>query len=333
MTLRSPTMEDVASRAGVSRALVSIVFRGAPGASEATRERVLAAATDLNYQPDRRASRLGRSRTRMLGVVFSVGHAFHGELVDGVYTAVAGSGYEVVLSAVTPRRGEEDAVRALLAERCEGVLLVGPTMGAGALAELAARVPVVAALRDVRATGVDVVRSDDAAGLRLAVGHVHDLGHTRVAHVDGGRAPGSAQRRRGFHTAIRRLGLDDGLVLPGGLTEADGARAAAALRELRAAEWPTAVMAFNDRCALGVIDDLRRHGVGVPEDLSVVGFDDITAAGYAHIALTTIRQDADTIGRLAVARLTSRLDAEASPGPPAVVPPTLVVRGTTGPAS
>lgn len=324
-------MEDVAARAGVSRALVSIVFRDVPGASDATRARVLAAAAELGYQPDRRASRLGRSRTRMLGVVFSVGHAFHGELVDGVYAAAAGTGYEVVLSGVTPRRGEGEAVRALLAERCEGVVLLGPSMRAADLSELARRVPTVAALRDVRATGVDVVRTDDAAGVRQAVEHLHALGHTRVAHVDGGRAAGAAQRRRGFRTALRTLGLGEGLVVTGGLTEEDGARAGQQLRERPARQRPTAVVAFNDRCALGVVDELRRAGLGVPEDVSVVGFDDITAAGWAHIALTTVHQDADTIGRLAVERLAARLDDGTGPGPAAVVPPSLVVRSTTGP--
>lgn len=324
-------MEDVAARAGVSRALVSIVFRDVPGASDATRRRVLAAAAELGYQPDRRASRLGRARTRMLGVVFSVGHSFHGELVDGVYAAVAGTGYEVVLSGVTRRRAEDEAVRALQAERCEGLLLLGPLMRAADLSALARRVPTVAALRDVRAAGVDVVRTDDAAGVQQAVEHLHGLGHTRVAQVDGGRAPGAAQRRRGFHRALRDLGLDDGVVVKGGVTEEDGAGAAKELLRRPAGQRPTAVVAFNDRCALGVIDELRRGRLAVPQDLSVVGFDDITAAGWAHIALTTVHQDADAIGRIAVERLAARLDDGAEPGPPAVVPPALVVRATTGP--
>jgi DNA-binding LacI/PurR family transcriptional regulator len=196
----------------------------------------------------------------MLGVVFSVGHAFHGELVDGIYAAVVGTRYEVVLSGVTRRRDEDEAVRALLAERCEGLLLLGPLMRAAELSALAARVPTVATLRDVRAPGVDVVRTDDAAGVQQAVEHLHGLGHNRVAHVDGGRAPGAAQRRRGFHTALRRLGLGEGLVVTGGLTEEDGARAGQELRQRPARQRPTAVVAFNDRCALGVIDELRRGG-------------------------------------------------------------------------
>ena len=322
-------MEDVATRAGVSRALVSIVFRGAAGASPATRERVLAAAAELGYQPDRRASRLGRTRTRMLGVVFHVGHAFHGDLVDSLYAAAAELGYEVVLSGVTPRRGEEEAVRALIAERCEGIVLLGSTLPPRALGELAEQLPTVSVLRDVRADGVDVVRTDEAEGLRQAVTHLHGLGHRRIAHADGGRAPGAAQRRRGYRTAMRRLGLTEMPLFPGGLTEEDGARAANALLAMPDRERPTAVAAFNDRCALGLIDAVRRAGLEVPERLSVVGFDDIRAASYAHIALTTIRQDADALGRLAIGRAAARLDEGAPPGRPLVVPPALVVRATT----
>ena len=111
---RRPTLEDVAARAGVSRALVSIVIRDAPGASPATRERVRRAADELGYQPDARARLLSRGRSRLLGVVFGVQHAFHGDLVDGLYPAAGRAGYDIALSAVTPRRDEQDAVRSLL---------------------------------------------------------------------------------------------------------------------------------------------------------------------------------------------------------------------------
>src|SRR5262245_62109460 len=169
MTAKPVTMEDVAARAGVSRALVSIVFRGAPGAAASTRERVLQAARDLDYQPDSRASRLGRARARTVGVAFGVGHDFHGDVIDGVYAAAEAAGYEVLLSGVTRQRTEEMAVRTLLAERCEALLLLGSALPSRRLASLAASVPVVSLLRPVRAAGVDVVRTDDSLGLDLAV--------------------------------------------------------------------------------------------------------------------------------------------------------------------
>jgi DNA-binding LacI/PurR family transcriptional regulator len=334
------TMEHVAARAGVSRALVSIVFRGVAGASDATRERVLAAARELDYRPDTRASRLGRSRTRTLGVTFRVGHAFHGDLLGSLYTWADSAGYELVLSGVTPSRSETAAVETLLAERCEGIILLGSSQSAAQLRQLSARLPVVSVLRAVPGAEVGVVRTDDAAGLRLSVEHLRSLGHTRIALLDGGRTAGAAERRRGYRAAIRRSpGLVE-TVLPGGLSELEGAEAARAFVALGAARRrPTAVAAFNDRCAMGFVDVVRQSGLRVPGDVSVVGFDDITEAGYPHVAMTTVRQDAERLGAEAVRSLTRRLDDEPeisdSQAPVAVtsvvIEPELVVRASTAP--
>src|SRR6185312_15573509 len=295
---RRPTLADVAARAGVSTALVSIVIREMPGASAATRERVLAAADELGYRPDIRARLLRRSRSRLLGVVFGVQHAFHGDLVGGLYTAADRVGYELALSAVTPARDERRAVGSLLQDRCEALVLLGPQAPVAYLAELAARLPVLVVARAVRHRALDVVRTDDAEGLAQAVDHLAGLGHRRIAHVDGGRAPGAAERRRGYRAAMARHGLSpQALVVPGGLTEDDGATAARLLLDasLDAALRPTAVTVFNDRCATGVLDVLRSSGVRVPGEMSVVGFDDSRLARLSHVDLTTIAQDATTL--------------------------------------
>ncbi|TQM64827.1 LacI family DNA-binding transcriptional regulator [Humibacillus xanthopallidus] len=322
------TMEDVAARAGVSRALVSIVFRGVAGASDATRERVLAAARELDYRPDTRASRLGRSRTRMIGVTFSVGAAFHGDLLQSLYTHADAAGYEVVLSGVTPERSESAAVETLLAERCEAIVALGSTLGAGELGRLAAQLPVVSVLRAVSG-GVDVVRTDDAAGLQLAVAHLVELGHERIALLDGGRAAGAAERRRGYRAGLRRAGGLPEHVYPGGLTELEGASSATEFLALER-DRPTAVTAFNDRCALGFIDVVRQAGLRVPHDVSVVGFDDISQAAYPHVGLTTVRQDAEQLGTAAIRTVDARLSG-AAPGPATVIDPELVVRTSTAP--
>ena len=307
-------------------------MREAPGASAATRERVLAIADELGYRPDSRARLLRRSRSRLLGVVFGVQHAFHGDLVDGLYAAADRVGYELALSAVTPGRDEERAVGSLLQDRCEALVLLGPQAPAAYLATLAARLPVVVVARAVRNRAVDVVRTDDAAGLEQAVDHLVELGHRRIAHVDGGRAPGAAERRRGYTDALHRHGLGrNALMVPGGLTEDDGAAAARALLELTGPGTPTAVTVFNDRCATGVLDVLRGAGVAVPGDISVVGFDDSRLARLSHVDLTTIAQDAATMTELAVARAVARLDGTAMGEREQVVAPRLVVRGTTAP--
>jgi DNA-binding LacI/PurR family transcriptional regulator len=324
---RRPTLADVAARAGVSRALVSIVMRDAPGASDRTRDRVRRAADDLGYRPDPRARRLRQHRTKLLGVTFTVGQEFHADLVDGVYVAAEELGYEVVLSAITPHRDEPRALRTLTDDRCEGLVLVGPDAAAGRLAELAERVPVVVLARRVR--GVDAVRSDDVAGAVLGVDHLIDLGHRRIVYLDGGQAPGAAERLRGYRRAMRARDMPEE-VRTGGLTEREGAAAAMAM--LAESELPTAVFAFNDRCALGVMDVLIRAGVDVPQRVSVLGFDDSPLAGLAHVNLSTVRQDSAELARAAVQRLVTRLDDESgrAGAVDVVCEPTLIVRGSTG---
>src|ERR687889_2693172 len=205
---RPTTLADVAAHAGVSVPLVSIVMRDAPGASAATRERVRRAAHELGYRPDIRARMLRRTRSRLIGVVFGGQHAFHGDLVSGLYAAADAAEYELALSAVTPGRDERRAVASLLQDRCEALVLLGPHSPTAALADLATRLPVVVVARSVRSAAVDVVRTADAEGMHLAVDHLVALGHRDVVHVDGGRAPGAAERRRGHHGAARMHGLE-----------------------------------------------------------------------------------------------------------------------------
>lgn len=327
---RRPTLEDVAARAGVSRALVSLVIRGAPGASEQTRQRVLASAAEIGYRPDSRAQLLARSRSRLLGVMFGAHHAFHGDLLEGIYAIAEPAGYDVALSALTPSRKEQRAIETLLDYRCEALILLGPESPARRLAALGRQLPVIAVARRVQEASVHVVRTGDAEGVRQAVDHLVALGHTDIVHVDGGRAAGAADRRRGYRAAMRRHGLGDRVrILPGGLTEQSGAAAAAPLLEEPAR--PTAVVAFNDRCAVGLLDSFIRSGIAVPGDVSIVGFDDDRLARLSHISLTTVAQDAPRLARLAVETAIATLDGTQSADIDLVIPPHLIVRGTTGP--
>ena len=269
-------------------------------------------------------------RSRLIGVVFGVQHAFHGDLVSGLYAAADSADYELALSAVTPGRDERRAVASLLQDRCEALILLGPQLPTSYLADLAARMPVVVVARAVRHRAVDVVRTDDAAGLHQAVDHLVDLGHARIAHIDGGRAPGTAERRRGYREALQRHGLADARPHPAGRAHRrrwSRRRSSPARRHTR----PTAVTVFNDRCATGVLDVLWRAGLHVPHDLSVIGFDDSRLAHLSHIALTTVAQDTQQITTLAITRAIARLDGTALPDRELVIPPHLVVRSTTAP--
>jgi DNA-binding LacI/PurR family transcriptional regulator len=323
-----PRLEDVAARVGVSTASVSLVLRGAPGPSAATRERVLEAAADLGYRVDRTASMLARRRRHLLGVMLDVRNQFHAELVEEIQDEADRIGYEVVLSTLTRGRSEEKAVGTLLDFRCEALLLIGPDAADAALGKLAAQVPAVVIGRRVGDTAVDVVRSADEIGVALALEHLTGLGHDRIAFVDGGKGVVASARRRGYRSAMRKAGLDARIqIIPGDHTEEGGVIAGRMLAE--SADRPTAVIASNDRCAVGLLDTMIRSGLDVPGDLSVVGYDDSALARLAHIDLTTLNQDAPAQARHAVAAAVSRLDEDRDERREVVLRPRLVVRGST----
>jgi DNA-binding LacI/PurR family transcriptional regulator len=328
---RRPRLEDVAARVGMSPASVSMVLSGAAGPSAATRERVLAAATELGYRPDRTASLLARRRTHLVGVQMQVGSAFHAELVEDLHEAAERHGYDVVLSAVTRTRDERRATETLVDFRCEALILLGPVAPAAELAALGRQLPVVVIGRRVAGDGVDVVRSADADGVGQAVDHLAGLGHRSIAYVDGGRGTIAADRRRGYRAAMRRHRLADHVrVIPGDHTEAAGARAARLLLD-QGRPLPSAVVAYNDHCALGLLDALSRAGVEVPAQVSVVGYDDSSLSRLAHVNLTTVSQDARGQAEHAVAAAVGRLDDGRTAHREVVLAPRLVVRGTTGP--
>ncbi|SNY48877.1 LacI family DNA-binding transcriptional regulator [Paractinoplanes atraurantiacus] len=319
-----PRLSDVAARVGVSPASVSLVLRGAPGPSAETRERVLAAAAELGYRADRTASLLARRRRHLLGVMLDVRNPFHAELVEELHVEADRSGYEVVLSTLTRNRDEDGAIETLLDFRCEALILLGPDADSSSLDKLAEQVPCVVVGRMERDAQVDVVRSADDVGVDAALDHLIGLGHSRIAFVDGGSGAVAQARRRGYRRAMRRAGLS-ARVLRGDHTEEGGVRAGKELLTDR----PTAVMASNDRLAVGVMDAFLRAGVDVPGEVSVVGYDDSTLARLAHIDLTSVNQDAAGQARNAVRAAVSRLDGGRAQRSEFVLVPHLVVRGST----
>lgn len=327
---RRPTMADVAARAGVSRALVSLVLRNQPGAAPRTRERVLRVADELGYRPDTAARLLARGRSRTLGVLLTVHQPFEADLVEALYPEAERRGYEVLLSAKAPGRDERRAVEALLSHRCEALILLGPSAVAEELEALGRRTVAVCVGRRVPGAQLDTVRSADAKGVRQAMDHLVELGHRRIVHVDGGRASGSAERRRAYRAAMRRHGLAEwARVLPGAHDEDAGLAAAHTL--LAQDRLPTAVLAGNDRSAMGLLMGFVRAGVDVPGRVSVVGYDDSHLSHLMPLGLTTVRQDAVLLAEHAVRYAVERLEDRLALPREAVLDPKLVVRGTTGP--
>jgi DNA-binding LacI/PurR family transcriptional regulator len=322
------TLEDVAAAAGVSRALVSIVIRDAPGASAATRERVMRAAADLGYRPDVRARLLARSQSKLIGTVFGMAGTFHFDVLDGLYTAAEARGYELILSALTQSRGEARAVQSLQDFRLDALVMIGPDIEKPMLA---GRVPLVAVGWHVDDPAVDSVRTSDEKGMALAVDHLVERGHRRIVHVDGGEGTISTSRREEFLRAMDAHGLRaDARVLTGGLTRLEGYTAARTM--LDDPRLPTAVIGFNDEVALSVLESFLHAGRRVPQDISVIGWDNSLASKLPHVRLTTVSQDPQLIARLAVDRAIARVEGAPIGERDIVLEPSLMVRATTGSA-
>jgi DNA-binding LacI/PurR family transcriptional regulator len=327
---RRPRLGDVAAAVGVSPATVSLVLRGVAGPSAATRERVLEAASQLGYRPDRAASLLASRRSRLVGVVMDIANPFHTQLVQDVQDAAERHGYDLVLSTLTRSRDEQRAVETLLDSRCEALILIGPQAPAEQLAELDRQLPVVAVGRPLPAAKVDVVRAADDEGVVLAVEHLIGLGHRDITYVDGGRGAIPLLRRDGYQRAMRAHGLGEQVrVIRGGNTEESGALAARAVLDTGLA--PTAMLTFNDRAAMGLLDALIRAGVDVPGAVSVVGYDDSPFSRLAHVDLTTVSQNTPELTEHAMAAVVERLDGGRTEPREVIVRPQLKVRGTTAP--
>lgn len=328
-----PTMEDVAARAGVSRSLVSLVMQGSPGVSPHRREAVLRAAAELGYRPNAHARNLARRTTRTVGVLLSDLHnPFFAEVYDGIESAASEAGFKLLANTGGQRpAGEREAVGTLLELRVDGIILAGARLPSSDIVAAAREVPVALVTRVVRDRSVDWVTSDDAHGAELALEHLAALGHRRIVHVDGGRGAGAAARRNGYRRAMARLGLaDHARVVHGDFTEVSGV--AAAREIVKGPEpLPTAVFAANDLCAAGVLSELDDLGLAVPDDVSVVGYDNTALAGLHTIDLTTIDQPRLAMGRQAMRAVLDRIEDRGREPLRSVLPPSLVARSTSGP--
>ena len=325
-------MQDVADRARVSRALVSLVMNDSPQVSDKKRRSVLRAAEELGYRPNLMARNLAQQRTNTLGVlVDDLRNPFFGEVVEGIEAAAGDHGLGVLIL-----NGHRDAGRELAAAetflqfRVEGLVLVGSRIDDADVARIGASAPCVVVASGAAHPGVDTVVTDGCRGAELAVQHLASLGHRRIVHIDGGANASAAQRRSGYQAGMRAAGLAGFCdVRVGGDDEADAFDVIDAL--LSEPNPPTAIFAFNDLLAAGALDRLVGGGVAVPGDVSLVGFDNTFVAGLRHFSLTTVDQPNAEMGRLAVETFVERIAAGGSEPIRHTLQPTLVVRGTTGP--
>jgi DNA-binding LacI/PurR family transcriptional regulator len=320
------TLNDVARQAEVSKALASIVMREAPGASAATRERVKGVARELGYRPDVRARSLAGQKSRLVGVMFGVGlGTFHFDLLEGLYAAAEQHGLNLLLTALTKGRDERQAAMSLRDFRFDALIMLGP---ATPRPLLAGKVPVVVVGWNVDDPAVDVVRTSDEHGMIRAVDHLMSLGHRRIAHLDGGDGLIAASRRDEYAKAMHAQGLGSEIrVVSGGQTQFDGQHAARVL--LEEGDLPTALIAFNDDTAVASMGVLAHEGVEVPNRMSVIGWDDSEAAALSPIGLTSVAQEPAELARLAIERITARIERRRVESHQMVLEPQLTVRSST----
>jgi LacI family transcriptional regulator len=326
------TIRDVARAAGVSVATVSRVVNATGQVTEATALRVREAVRRLDYVPHGGARSLTTRRTHVIGVVLPEMYGdFFSEIIRGVDRTARPAGYHVLVSGSHSDPAETMAVLQALHGRVDGLVLMMPGPGLGRLdRSLPRRTPAVL-LNGAGATAHPSLRVDNRRGARLAVDHLLDLGHRRIAHVRGPEANAdAAERLLGYREALagRGVAAEPRLELAGDFREESGYAAAERLAEL--VPRPTAVFAANDAMAIGCLAGLRARGLEVPEDLSLVGFDDVPNARYLTPALTTVRVPIAEVGSRATERLLRMLaNPTEAGGEDEVVVPTLSIREST----
>ena len=331
----SVTIRDVARAAGVSTATAARALGGYGHASPAARRKVSESARQLGYRPNVVARALVSRATTTVGlVVGDIENPFFAAAARGLADVMDAHGYTVLLANADEDAGRERrAVDALRARQVDGMVVV-PAPGASPehLAELVtAGVPLVLLDRAVVGVAADSVLARNVAGARAAVAHLAGLGHRRIGVVsDSPEITSSAERIQGYRQALRAAGLapGPGLISIGGPTRDDGE--AAALRLLDRADRPTAVFTANNFMTVGALRAARSLGLRIPEDVALVGFDDLDWTTLVQPPVTVVRQPVADLGRVAGERLLRRLEGDAGPPKRIRLDANLIVRGSCG---
>ena len=330
---RPPSMADVAKAAGVSAQTVSRVLSGHPNVQEKTRAKVMAAVEQLGYRLNNAARALSSGRSRTLGVVV-LRSSFYSRaaVASGIERAAQAAGYAVITAttASLDTFAIEDALLRLTDQGIEGAILAVPLMHSSPRLEQLTRATPTITIDGLRTAATEVVAIDQSLAARLATQHLLDLGHRTVWHIAGPEEwLEAASRRDGWRTTLEEAGRTVPPLLEGDWSPASGYRNGQVLGRV---EEATAVFVASDEMAFGVVKALRELGRRVPEDVSVVGFDDIELAEYCSPPLTTVAQSFEQTGEVAVAHLLRHITAPESAAEPALVEPRLVVRASTAPA-
>lgn len=337
------TVKDIASRAGSTPGAVSVVINGARSrtirVSDETRRQILRAADELGYRRDLRAASLVTGRSETIGLIlpyfdsFTAPDPFSQSVITGVAAGAAYAGYNVMLYTASSEQGGAKAAK-LIDRRIDGMVMIVPRQHQAITAECHRQGILTVGIHVDPGTTDLTVNSDDYGGGRAATEHLIQLGHSRIAHIAGRpEVQTTSTRCQGYVDAMQLAGhlIDPDWVLDGRFERQGGLEAGRKLLELPANRRPTAFFAANDPSAHGILEALEQGGFSVPDDFSVVGYDDTWYALLTSPPLTTVSMGVESLGRSAADLLIRSLKGEPT-DTQVVLPVRLVVRGTTGPA-
>jgi LacI family transcriptional regulator len=324
------TLNMVAKKAGVSPSTVSRILNGTAKVSAVKQASVNAAIEELGFRPDPVARSLAGGRTMSIGVLTQfIDSPYYGEALRGIEDELHKANYvPLFVSGHWNESEEKDRIFMLQERKVDGIIVLTGKLSDDTLVEMAANIPVVVTGRRLSAPGLFSIDFDNSEGASLAVRHLHALGHRRVAFISGPLDhPDAAQRLQGYReeASLKGMEIDDNLVVISDYQEAGGFRA---MNNLLTARVPfTAVIAANDQMAYGARLALHRSGLRVPEDVSLIGFDDLPHSAFSLPPLTSVRQSVYEIG-VAAAKAMFHLLSKQKP-PVSLVEAELVVREST----
>ncbi|WP_066190424.1 LacI family DNA-binding transcriptional regulator [Gracilibacillus timonensis] len=326
------TIYDIAKKSGYSITTVSKVLNESANVSEKAKRKVLAAVEELKYTPNSSARTLATNKSWMIGVVFAehlgvgLAHPFFSEVIESFKKQIELYNYDLLF--ISRKMGlKEETYKHLRHRGVDGVVVI-QSLGDDALDFTEFNMPTV--FIDMPEKGAKAVYSDNRQGSKLAVDYLYELGHRKIAHITGTQSMYTAiERTEAYKAAMESRGLvvPDSYIVNGGYYSYEGGREAM-LKLLLLRDRPTAVYVSGDLMAIGAMKVIREAGLRVPEDISVIGFDDIPVTGHIDPPLTTIRQNTEVIGKQAAIVLLDEINHLSKGRENHVIPVQLVKRGT-----
>ena len=331
--MKAVTIHDVAARAGVSVGTASRVLTGHPSTSERSRDLVTKAAADLGYRANARAGSLRSAHTDTIGVLVSdIRNPFFADIAEAVEQKALLAGLATIMCNADESAGQQDRyIDLLVNQRVDGIIMAPQGDGSGKLS-LAREwgIPLVFVDRVIDGSGIPSVTSDNSGGIRQAVNRLAELGHRRIGYIAGPLQTSTGRERlAAFKGVAGENGIDPSLVFVGDFRYESGVAGAEKLLEM--ADPPTAIIAADSLMTLGAALICRQRGVRIPDELSLIGYDDVPAFSLLDPPLTVIAHDPTRMGELAFDML---MDVEAGrPAESIVLPTALIERGSIGPVA